>query len=127
MVQVTKLNKVKNLSANTNGANVTLTWSNVANATGYEIWVSTSGQKYVNLGTVEGNNTAIITSCLSGKTYEFKVRAYRREDSKIVEYGQYSSEKKIIIDKEQNEDVELEKVKNLEESNISENSVKIKW
>lgn len=127
-----ELEKVKTLSVSQNSNHVTLNWANVSNATGYEVWAGISGQKYSKLGVVEGSNNAIITGCESGKTYQFKVRAYRKEGSKIVEYGEYSPEKKITIKTNQNEeepseDVTVGKVKNLEVNEVSENKATIEW
>ena len=69
---------VNSLTASQNGGNVSLNWSKVSNATGYQIFVELPSFGYVNLGSVDGVTSAIITGCQNNTTYRFKVRAYQK-------------------------------------------------
>jgi uncharacterized repeat protein (TIGR02543 family) len=77
-------------SAGYNG--VRLTWTSVPGRTGYALYRATSKTgKYTRIKTLTGTsytNTGLTT----GKTYYFKVRAYRKAGSAIT-YGSYSSVK----------------------------------
>lgn len=68
---------------------VTLSWSPVKRATGYQVYIySTSKGKYVRKTAVTGT-TAKITGRKAGTTYKFKVRAYFKSNGKSY-YGDFS-------------------------------------
>ena len=122
---------VSSLTASQNGGNVSLNWSKVSNATGYQIFVDLPSFGYVNLGSVDGVTSAIITGCQNNTTYRFKVRAYQKASSGELGYGEFSPEKTITINTNQYEDkveeIKPEKVQGLKVTNISENVVDIRW
>jgi hypothetical protein len=76
----------------------TLSWTNVSGESGYQIYYSTdkSGdyKKLTNVGADKTKSTA--TKLKSGKTYYFKVRAYKKVDGKTI-YGSFSSVKSVKI------------------------------
>lgn len=122
---------VNSLTVSQNGGNASLNWSKVSNATGYQIFVELPSFGYVNLGSVDGVTSAIITGCQNNTTYRFKVRAYQKASSEELEYGEFSPEKTITINTNQYEDkveeIKPEKVQGLKVTNISENVVDIRW
>ena len=73
---------------------ITVKWGKVSNATGYQIYRSVSGGSYTKVKTVtSASTTSWANSSLSlGKTYKYKVRAYKTSGSKTV-YGAFSSAK----------------------------------
>lgn len=69
-----------------------VSWAQVPGNQGYEIYRSTSSKgTYNKVGTVTNKNTLSYTnsSLVTGKTYYYKVRAYRTVNGKKV-YGQFS-------------------------------------
>lgn len=70
-----------------------LTWTKVSGAAGYEIYRSTAKDgKYSKIKTITKGSTKTYTDkskISSGKTYYYKIRAYRKVDGKKV-YGVYS-------------------------------------
>lgn len=90
------LGKVTGLKAtNYSGTVVKLSWSKVTGATGYEVFRSTDGKKWTSVGKtskLEGN----ITKLTINKTYQFKVRAYRKTSSKTY-VGAASAAAKIKV------------------------------
>ena len=81
-------------SVKNSGNGITLTWTKASGADRYNIYRSTSpnsGFEYIN--SVQNVLTYTDTKNLeSGKTYYYKVRAYKKYDG-IVYYGQYSDAK----------------------------------
>lgn len=78
------------------GANkITVSWNKVTGASGYEIYMATSSSgTYKKLTTVGSSKTSYIESGLAnGKTYYFKVRAYRLGENDAKVYGAYSTVK----------------------------------
>lgn len=76
-----------------------LTWKKVNGATGYEIYRATSKDgKYTKVKTISKNSTVSYTDTklTTGKTYYYKIRAYKTKDGK-KKYGDYSSIKSIKI------------------------------
>lgn len=70
-------------------SSVTLSWSPVRRATGYQVYIySASKGKYVRKTAVTGT-TAKITGRKAGTVYKFKVRAYFKADGKSY-YGDFS-------------------------------------
>jgi hypothetical protein len=77
----------------------TITWSKVTGADGYEVYQATSKSgKYTKVTTIKKGSTVSYTksSLKSGKTYYYKVRAYRNVDGKKV-YGSYSAVKSVKV------------------------------
>ena len=87
---------IKTLTATGNKA--TLTWNNVSGETGYQVYYSTSKNgTYKKLKSVSADTVKYSKSKLtSGKTYYFKVRAYKKLDGKTV-FGDYSAVKSLKI------------------------------
>lgn len=74
-------------------SSATLTWGKIDGASGYEVYRSTSKTgTYSKQGTITNGSTLSYTNknLSTGKTYYYKVRAYRTVDGKKV-YGNYSS------------------------------------
>lgn len=79
--------------------NVAVSWKKISNATGYQIYKATKKNgKYSKVKTIKKSKTTKWTDKKNkkGKTYYYKVRAYKTVDGKKV-YGAYSSVKKIKI------------------------------
>ena len=91
-----KLAKVSGLTATAGKAAVTLKWSAVKGADGYQVYYSTSKdgkyKKLVSTSKVSLKKTGLT----SGKTYYFKVRAYKKTDSATL-FGSFSSVKSAKI------------------------------
>lgn len=72
---------------------VKVTWKNIAGESGYEISYSTSKTKTGTIKTCGGSSlTSKILAVKKGKTYYYKVRAYKVVDSKKI-YGPWSEVK----------------------------------
>ena len=86
----TQPDEVENVRVSAKTKNsVTLTWSPVKNADGYQIYIySPSKGKFVRKTSVTAT-TAKITGRKAGTAYKFKVRAYYKVDSKSY-YGEFS-------------------------------------
>jgi hypothetical protein len=77
----------------------TITWSKVTGADGYEVYQATSKSgTYSKVTTIKKGSTVSYTksSLKSGKTYYYKVRAYRNVNGKKV-YGSYSAVKSVKV------------------------------
>ena len=69
---------------------VTVSWSKVSGATGYEVFRATvKDGTYSKLGTVTGTSRNCV-NLTTGKTYYFKVRAYKEVNGEKI-YGSYST------------------------------------
>jgi ribosomal protein S19 len=91
-----KLSKVDKLTASAGTTAVTLKWKEVKGADGYQIYYSTSKDgKYKKLKSTSKLSFKK-TGLKSGKTYYFKVRAYKKLDSGTV-FGSFSSVKSAKI------------------------------
>ena len=126
------LGTVKNLTVTQNGGYITLNWSKVTNADGYQVFANIQNFGYVNIGSVTTTN-AMIMGAKDGETYDFKVRAYEEVEKDILNYGSYSSSVRIKIDEEKYEDdnseIEEEKpdrVKNVTYE-VDGNKATIEW
>ena len=74
----------------------TVSWQKVNGATGYQVYYSTSKDgEYTKLKTTSSLSFKK-TSLKSGKTYYFKVRAYKKVDGKTV-YGAFSDIKSVKV------------------------------
>ncbi|MBQ7295437.1 MAG: fibronectin type III domain-containing protein [Clostridia bacterium] len=73
-----------------NKTSVTLKWSEVKRATGYQVFIySATKGKYVRKTAVTGT-TAKITGRKAGTVYKFKVRAYFKQADGTSRYGDFS-------------------------------------
>jgi hypothetical protein len=99
MSMTTKPAKVSTLSLSTKSSAVTLKWSKVARATGYEIYrLNKKTGKYEKIKAVKGASTCSYKNSKLKKksSYSYKVRAYRTYNGKTY-YGSYSAVKKITV------------------------------
>lgn len=72
-------------------SSVKVSWKAVSGATGYQIYQATGSQSYKKIKTVSSKyKYQTVGSLKKGKTYGFKVRAYRVVDGKYV-YSSFSS------------------------------------
>lgn len=72
---------------------IALTWAEVANADGYEVYYATSSTgTYSKAATVNSGSTLgyTVTGLTAGNTYYFEVRAYSGSDA-TLQYGDYST------------------------------------
>ena len=97
---VTLPSKVKTLKTSAvKTTSLTLKWSKVSGATGYEIYRSTDGESWKKIKSVSSKTTSYTDKSLKkGKKYYYKVRAYRKADSKTY-YGDFSSAVKVTTKK----------------------------
>lgn len=77
---------------------VKVSWKKTKNADGYVIYMKSGKGKYKVVKNITNGKTVSYTkkNLKKGKTYYFKVRAYRKENGQKV-YGNYSGVKKIKI------------------------------
>ena len=77
---------------------ITINWSKVNKATGYEVYRSEKGGKYKKVATIKSAKTIkwIDKKVKNGNTYKYKVRAYAKVNGKVY-YSAYSSEKSIKV------------------------------
>lgn len=91
------LGKVKIAAAASEGySTIRVTWNKVSGANGYRVYRSTSKDgKYTAIGSTAKNSavTFLDKKAVTGKTYYYKVRAYRNVSGKKV-YGSYSATEK---------------------------------
>lgn len=95
--KATIISSVKNSSKKS----AKVTWKKDTQATGYEVYMSTTKKgKYKKVKTVTSNKTVTYkrTKLTKKKTYYFKVRSYKIIDAKKV-YGAYSNIKSVRIKK----------------------------
>ncbi len=73
--------KAKSVSSSKSG--VTFTWSKVSGASGYEVYRATGSGSYKKLVTVKSGSTVkfVDKSASKGKTYKYKVRAYKGDST----------------------------------------------
>lgn len=71
---------------------ITLKWSKVTGAEGYQVWRKTGSGSYKKLATVKGNSKVTYTDkdARKGKTYTYKIKAYKSKTTSA-----YSNAKKI--------------------------------
>lgn len=89
-----KVSGVKVTATTTNS--ITLKWNKVSGASGYRIYqYNKKTKKYVALGSVSAKTLKVTIKKLSpGTTYQFYVKAYKKQDG-ITAYGSYSSAVKV--------------------------------
>lgn len=92
-----KLGKVKIAATDSeNYTTIRVTWNKVSGANGYRVYRSASKDgKYTAIGSTAKNSavTFLDKKAVTGKTYYYKVRAYRNVSGKKV-YGSYSATEK---------------------------------
>lgn len=92
-----RLGKVKIATANSESySTIRVTWNKVSGANGYRVYRSTSKDgKYTAIGSTAKNSavTFLDKKAVTGKTYYYKVCAYRNVSGKKV-YGSYSATEK---------------------------------
>ncbi|MBR5438066.1 MAG: fibronectin type III domain-containing protein, partial [Clostridia bacterium] len=85
--------KVKKVSYDRSTTAITLEWSKVSGAAGYEIFRYDEKKKdYVKIGSTTTKRYLTLKNLKSGTTYKFKVRAYKKLNDSVI-YGAFSSEK----------------------------------
>lgn len=90
-VTSTTLKKVSSVKAAKSGTKVKVSWSNIAGESGYQISKSTSKTKTSIVKTVASTSATYSTvTATKGKTYYYKVRAYKTVNGKKV-YGPWST------------------------------------
>lgn len=88
-----KVEGVKNSTQTT--SSITVKWNKTAEATGYRIYMYDEAKKeYVKVGTTK-KTSYTVKKLKAGKTYKFKVRAYKEVDGKKY-FGAYSSVTSLI-------------------------------
>lgn len=97
-IKSAKQNFVKKQGKKTYKKEVKLSWKKVKNADGYVIYMKTGTGKYKAVKNITNGKTVSCTkkNLKKGKTYYFKIRAYRKANGQKV-YGSYSGVKKIKI------------------------------
>lgn len=84
-------------SITSTGAKAKITWKQVKGATGYKVYRSTSKKGvYTQIAKVSGNKKFTYTNkkLVKGKTYYYKVAAYRKVSGKVI-YGNQSKVKSV--------------------------------
>lgn len=117
-----ELDQVENLTYDLDKDKVYLNWSNVTDADEYIVYISINGGSYSEIGRVTGSE-AIINDLRENTTYKVKIAAYNKHDDV------YGEESKIITfktDKEFEEKIELDKVRNLT-VDVDGNKVYLDW
>ena len=82
------------------GRKVKISWNKVPGADGYRIYLyDSSKKKYTKLITRNSKVKSVLHKGLkAGKTYSYKIRAYRKVNGKVV-YSSYSAVKKVRVRK----------------------------
>lgn len=109
--------KVKSADYNS----ISISWSKYNGVTGYRVYRSTNGKDFTYLKTLKGINRLTYTdeSLLTGKTYYYKVRAYKDDPSGKRYYGKMSA---IVSGK-----TKLSRVKLVSVVNLRAKAVTLKW
>lgn len=75
---------------------ISLSWNKVKNVSGYIIYMQTGNGSYKKVGTVKNSSTFTKWSLKRGKTYRFKIKAYKVIDKKTY-YSSFSTPKTITM------------------------------
>ena len=76
------------LKAAKKASGIQLKWKKTAGASGYVIYRSTTGKKWTKVATT-AKTTVMDKKASKGKTYRYRIRAYRKVNGKKV-YGNWS-------------------------------------
>ena len=104
-----ELDQVKDLEYNLEKDKVYLNWSKVKDADEYIVYISINGGNYSEIGRVTGKE-ATINDLRENTTYKVKIAAYNKHDDV---YGKESNVITFKTDKSFEEEIELDKVRNL--------------
>ncbi len=119
------LSKVTNLKVTaTTTTTATLSWSNVANSTGYEVYMKEGNSAYEKLGNVS-NAGVTINGLTSNTTVYVKVRAYRTVNGSTT-YGAYSDEVKVTT-QAPNTNTPIGAITNLKVAGTTNTSANLTW
>ena len=91
--------KAPTLKVTAGSKKATLSWNKQTGATGYVVYMATTQNgKYTKIATIKNNGTVSMTKTglTTGKTYYFKVAAYKTVSGKNI-YSSYSSAKYVKI------------------------------
>lgn len=90
-LEVKLIDKVT-LSSTKSTTSIKLTWKKLNNVTGYQVYYSTtsSSSGFKKLTNVTGTSYTV-KNLTKGKTYYYKVRAYRKESDGRIQYGEFSN------------------------------------
>ena len=77
-------------------SSVTLEWTSVSNADGYQVYRSTDGAGYSKIKTTSSTSYSD-TSIYAGSSYSYKVRAYAYNSDGTIYYGSFSSVKSVSV------------------------------
>ena len=117
-----ELDQVRNLTYDLDKDKVYLDWSNVTDADEYIVHISINAGSYSELGRVTGSE-AIINALKENTTYKVKIAAYNKHDDV---YGEESKIITFTTDREFEEKIELDKVRNLT-VDVDGNKVYLDW
>lgn len=86
------------LKTKLSGTSVTLSWNKSSNATGYQVYYSTTSSTsgFKKLSNTSGTSYTA-KNLKKGTTYYFKVRAYRKDANGYYQYSTFTSAKKVKI------------------------------
>lgn len=88
-----KVDKVKKISYDKTTSSITLKWTAVSGASGYEVYKYDEAKKeFVKVGSTTSKRYLKLKKLKSGTTYDFKVRAYKKVNGCTV-YGDFSEER----------------------------------
>ena len=75
----------------------TLSWTQVPEATGYEIYRSANGEAAAKVATVEDPSVTVYTDtdCAEGRSYTYSVRAYQTT-AELTQYGANTAEQTVV-------------------------------
>lgn len=98
LVTATKTKTPSIKLASTAKGRATIAWNNVSGESGYQVWYSTKKSSgFKKISNYKADTVKVYKKGLkSGKTYYFKVRAYKKVDEKYI-YSSYSSVKSLKI------------------------------
>ena len=117
-----ELDQVKNLTYDLDKDKVYLDWSRVSDADEYIVYISINNSSYSEIGRVTGTE-ATINALKENTTYKVKVAAYNKDDDV---YGEESKVITFKTDKDFEDKIELDKVRNLS-VDVEENKVYLDW
>ena len=117
-----ELDQVRNLTYDLDKDKVYLDWSNVTDADEYIVYISINGGSYSEIGRVTGSE-ATINALKENTTYKVKIAAYNKHDDV---YGEESKIITFTTDREFEEKIELDKVRNLT-VDVDGNKVYLDW